>query len=80
MTAGAFETRVCGEDGLRVGAGSFDQVGVFGYIEDAESRQAGLAQAEQVAALLGPARRTHDVLFSSAILKKTGLRLRQPIA
>ena len=44
------------------------------------TREEVLAQAEQVAALLGPARRTHDVLFSSAILKKTGLRLRQPIA
>ena len=38
-----------------------------------------LAQAEHVAALLGPACRAHDVLFSSAILKKTGLRLRQSI-
>ena len=36
-----------------------------------------LTQAERVAALLGPACRAHDVLFSSAILKKTGLRLRQ---
>ena len=44
------------------------------------TREEVLAQAEQVAALLGPARRAHDVLFSSAILKKTGLRLRQPIA
>ena len=31
------------------------------------------------AALLGPVCRAHDVLFSSAILKKTGLRLRQTI-
>ena len=38
-----------------------------------------LAQAQAVAALLGPACRAHDVLFSSAILKKTGLRLRQSI-
>ncbi|MDO5692649.1 MAG: Lrp/AsnC family transcriptional regulator [Pseudomonadota bacterium] len=38
-----------------------------------------LAQAEVLAQLLGPARRAHDVLFSSAILKKTGLRLRQRI-
>lgn len=44
------------------------------------TREEVLAQAEQVAALLGPACRAHDVLFSSAILKKTGLRLRQPIA
>jgi DNA-binding Lrp family transcriptional regulator len=38
-----------------------------------------LAQAEAVAALLGPACRAREVLFSSAILKKTGLRLRQAI-
>ena len=34
-----------------------------------------LAQAETLAALLGPACRAHEVLFSSAILKKTGLRI-----
>ncbi len=39
-----------------------------------------LAQAEVLAKVLGPAHRAHDVLFSSAILKKTGLRLRQPTA
>lgn len=39
------------------------------------SRAEVLAQAEHVAALLGSACRAHDVLFSSAILKKTGLRL-----
>ncbi|MFV0680920.1 Lrp/AsnC family transcriptional regulator [Ottowia sp.] len=38
-----------------------------------------LTQAEHVAALLGSACRARDVLFSSTILKKTGLRLRQPI-
>ena len=43
------------------------------------SREQVLAQAEQVAALHGPACRAHDVLFSSAILKKTGLRLRQNV-
>ena len=43
------------------------------------SREEVLAQAEAVARLLGPACRAHDVLFSSAILKKTGLRLRQAI-
>jgi DNA-binding Lrp family transcriptional regulator len=42
------------------------------------TRDEVLAQAGHVAALLGPACRAHDVLFSSAILKKTGLRLRQP--
>ena len=40
------------------------------------TRDEVLAQAEVLAGLLGPARRAHDVLFSSAILKKTGLRLR----
>jgi hypothetical protein len=30
-----------------------------------------------VAALLGDACRSHDILYSSAILKKTGLRLRE---
>jgi DNA-binding Lrp family transcriptional regulator len=43
------------------------------------SRAEVLAQAEQVAALLGDACRARDVLFSSAILKKTGLRLRTAI-
>ncbi|QTD47326.1 siroheme decarboxylase subunit beta [Ottowia testudinis] len=43
------------------------------------TRDEVLAQAESVAALLGDDCRAHDVLFSSAILKKTGLRLRQPI-
>jgi DNA-binding Lrp family transcriptional regulator len=35
------------------------------------------AKVDQIAALLGPASRGHDVLFSTKILKKTGLRLRQ---
>ena len=43
------------------------------------SRGEVLAQAEQVAGLLGDACRGRDVLFSSAILKKTGLRLRMAI-
>jgi len=38
-----------------------------------------LAQAETLAVLLGPACRAREVLFSSAILKKTGLRLQQAI-
>lgn len=33
------------------------------------------AQAARIAALLGPACRGHDILYSSAVLKKTGLRL-----
>jgi DNA-binding Lrp family transcriptional regulator len=39
------------------------------------SRDEVHAQARQIEALLGGACRAHDVLFSSAILKKTGLRL-----
>ena len=35
-------------------------------------------QAVQVAELLGPACRSHDILYSNAILKKTGLRLKHP--
>lgn len=34
-------------------------------------------QADVVASLLGPACRGHDILYSTAILKKTGLRLRE---
>lgn len=33
------------------------------------------AQAQQVAALLGTACRAHDILYSTTILKKTGLRI-----
>lgn len=39
------------------------------------SRHEVKQQATQVAALLGPACRAHDILYSTAILKKTGLRL-----
>ncbi|MCL1961004.1 MAG: hypothetical protein FWG56_04375 [Desulfovibrionaceae bacterium] len=38
-----------------------------------------LTQADTIATLLGPSCRAREVLFSSAILKKTGLRLRQAI-
>lgn len=41
----------------------------------AKDRDAALAQVERIAALLGTACRGHEVLFSSRILKKTGLRL-----
>ena len=34
-------------------------------------------QAEQIAGLLGDACRAHDILYSTAILKKTGLRLKE---
>ncbi|HCL86353.1 MAG TPA: protein nirH [Comamonadaceae bacterium] len=40
------------------------------------SRAAVRAQADEVAALLGGACRGHDILYSTAILKKTGLRLK----
>ena len=39
------------------------------------SRDEVEAQAQQVAALLGDACRSHDILYSTAILKKTGLRI-----
>ena len=39
------------------------------------SRDEVEAQAQQVAALLGDACRLHDILYSTAILKKTGLRI-----
>lgn len=37
------------------------------------------AKADRIAALLGAAGRGHDVLYSTKILKKTGLRLRQRV-
>ena len=40
------------------------------------SREAVAAQAEEIAQLLGSACRGHDILYSTAILKKTGLRLK----
>ena len=41
----------------------------------AGDRATVLARVTEIAALLGPACRGHDVLFSTAILKKTGLRI-----
>ncbi len=41
------------------------------------SRDEVQRQAEDIEALLGSACRGHDVLYSTAILKKTGLRLRE---
>jgi siroheme decarboxylase len=40
------------------------------------SRDEVQRQADVVAALLGPACLAHDILYSTAILKKTGLRLK----
>lgn len=40
-----------------------------------QNRDEVAARVAQIAALLGDACRTHDVLYSSAILKKTGLRI-----
>ncbi len=40
------------------------------------SRDEVQRQADVVAALLGPACRAHDILYSTEILKKTGLRLK----
>jgi len=39
------------------------------------SREEVLAKVAEIRALLGDACRSHDVLFSTAILKKTGLRI-----
>ena len=41
----------------------------------ASDRATVLARVGEIAALLGPACRGHDVLFSTEILKKTGLRI-----
>ncbi|MEZ5933030.1 MAG: AsnC family transcriptional regulator [Alphaproteobacteria bacterium] len=40
-----------------------------------KSRDDVASEVDQIASLLGEAARDHDVLFSTAILKKTGLRL-----
>ncbi len=44
------------------------------------TRDEVIAKVEQISALAGPAARSHDLLFSRRILKKTGLRLRAPAA
>ncbi|ODU56524.1 MAG: protein nirH [Comamonadaceae bacterium SCN 68-20] len=41
------------------------------------SRESVAQQASEIAALLGDACRGHDILYSTAILKKTGLRLKE---
>ncbi len=41
------------------------------------SRESVAQQAGEIAALLGDACRGHDILYSTAILKKTGLRLKE---
>ena len=41
----------------------------------AHTRDEALAHVEQIAELLGAHNRAHDVLFSTRILKKTGMRL-----
>ncbi len=41
----------------------------------AHTRDEALAHVEQIAKLLGAHNRAHDVLFSTRILKKTGMRL-----
>ena len=43
------------------------------------SREAVEAHVAEIAALLGPRRRAHEILYSRRILKKTGLRIR-PLA
>lgn len=44
------------------------------------SRAEVLAKVSEISALLGDASRAHDVLFSTKILKKTGLRIGAPSA
>jgi hypothetical protein len=39
------------------------------------AREEVLDKVEAIRALIGPAQRGHDVLFSKRILKKTGLRI-----
>jgi siroheme decarboxylase len=41
------------------------------------SREEVERQAADIAALLGDACKSHDILYSTAILKKTGLRLNE---
>ena len=41
------------------------------------SREHVAAQAERIRAMLGDACRSHDILYSTEILKKTGLRLKE---
>ncbi|KGM87409.1 transcriptional regulator, AsnC family [Roseovarius mucosus DSM 17069] len=48
---------------------------LFAMIHGA-SREAVEDKRQAIAALLGPACRAHDILYSTRILKKTGLRLR----
>lgn len=42
-----------------------------------QSREHVQAQADRIASLLGPACHARDILYSTAILKKTGLRLKE---
>lgn len=87
MTVWDVDDKVVDELGKRVGALSFVShcyrrsrrmphwpYNLFAMVH-ARSREDALAQVERIAALLGAACRGHDVLFSSRILKKTGLRL-----
>ncbi len=39
------------------------------------TREEVRAEVERIARLIGPAARSHDILFSTRILKKTGLRI-----
>ena len=49
---------------------------LFAMVHD-RSRDEVLGKVEQIRALIAPALRAHEVLFSTRILKKTGLRIRQ---
>ena len=45
------------------------------WLYEGKSREEVETQVQQIAALLGTECRAHDVLYSSRILKKTGLRI-----
>ena len=47
---------------------------LFAMVHD-RSREAVAVRVAEIAALLGDACRAHDILYSTAILKKTGLRI-----
>jgi DNA-binding Lrp family transcriptional regulator len=47
---------------------------LFAMVHGTDRAEVG-EKVERIAALLGPAARAHDVLYSTRILKKTGLRI-----
>ena len=87
MSVWDVDDRAVAEAGLRIGALDFVShcyerprhlplwpYNLFAMVHG-RSRQEVLDKVERIAALLGPDARAHDVLFSTRILKKTGLRI-----